>query len=95
MSTARQRREAAKRLGLGIQSKYRTLVEAKGQDEIQAAAIVLGDCFNTNIEFIINVLRDYGGLEAKWEPMTNQPAIMPPKNGMDSANLAEHYKRQK
>lgn len=78
MSAARQRREKTKRLALALQSRYRALVEAKGADEVQDAAIMLGDCFNQNIEFIINVLRDYGGLEAKFEPMTKieQPAIL-------------------
>lgn len=63
-------REASKRLALALQARYRALVEANGQDEIQTAAIALGDLFNTNIEFIINVLRDYGGLEARFEPLT-------------------------
>jgi hypothetical protein len=70
MSPARQRREKAKRLGLKLQADYRALVEAKGTDEVQTAAIVLGGTFNANIEFVINVLRDYGGLDVKWEPMT-------------------------
>jgi hypothetical protein len=84
MSAARQRREKSKRLALDLQTKYRALVEAKGQDGIQDAAIVLGDCFNQNIEFIINVLRDYGGLEAKFEPMTKQPAIL--RSANDTVN---------
>jgi hypothetical protein len=82
MSAARQRREKSKRLGLQLQSDYRALVEAKGTDEVQTAAIVLGGTFNANIEFIINVLRDYGGLDAKWEPMT------------DAAALADRLKRE-
>lgn len=84
MSTARARREAAKRLGLALQAKYRALVEASGQDEISAAAIQLGDLFNTNIEFVINVLKDYGGLEVRFEPMTKRaPAIILP-TGQDA-----------
>lgn len=85
MSPARARREAAKRLGLILQAKYRALVEASGEDAIQNAAIELGGIFNTNIEFVINVLKDYGGLAAKFEPMTrlslpaaNDPPAMPP-----------------
>lgn len=76
MSAARARREASKRLALAMGTKYRALVEAVGEDAIQNAAIELGVLFNTNIEFVINVLRDYGGLEAKFEPMTkiNAPA---------------------
>lgn len=70
MSPVRARREAAKRLGLALQAKYRALVEATGEDAIQNAAIELGSIFNSNIEFVINVLKDYGGLDAKFEPMT-------------------------
>ena len=61
MSVARHRREASKRLGLD---------EAQGQDEIAAASVELGTLFSDNIEFTINVLKAYGGLEAKFEPMT-------------------------
>jgi hypothetical protein len=97
MSVARQRKEKAKRIALDLGAKYRGLVEAKGEDEIGTAAILLGDCFNTHIEFIINALRDYGGLETKWEPMTKieQPPILQAANidRMDAAELAEHYKR--
>lgn len=75
MSPARQRKEAAKRIGLALQREYRALAGAVGQDEIQTAAIRLGDNFNTNVEFIINVLKDYGGLEAKFEPMTTTGII--------------------
>lgn len=76
MSAARARREAAKRLGLDLQKKYRGLVEASGQDEIQAAAIILGDAFNSNIEFIINVLKHYGGLDVRFEPLTRAGPLL-------------------
>lgn len=72
------RKEAAKRLGLKLQKDYRGLVEAVGSDEVSTAAIVLGDTFNSNIEFIINVLKDYGGMEVKFEPMARtNPALLP------------------
>lgn len=94
MSPSRQRREAAKRLALEFQSKYRALVEAQGQDEIQNAAIMLGGAFNANIEFVINVLRDYGGLEAKWDQaMTKSLLPMIPANE-DAAALADRLKRE-
>lgn len=72
------RKEASKRLALALQRDYRGLVEAVGADDIQNAAIALGDTFNKNIEFIINVLRDYGGLEAKFEPLTRRSPSLPP-----------------
>lgn len=82
MSVARARREAAKRLGLALQAKYRTLVEASGEDAIQNAAIELGALFNTNIEFVINVLKHYGGLDPKFEPMTRAGSL-PVKSAND------------
>lgn len=78
MSAARARKEAARRLGIDLQTKYRALVEASGNDEIQAAAIILGDAFNSNIEFIINVLKHYGGLDVRFEPLTRRPKILVP-----------------
>lgn len=82
MSVARARREASKRLGLALQAKYRALVEATGQEDIQNAAIELGNVFNTNIEFVINVLKHYGGLDAKFEPMT-RAGPLPVKSAND------------
>jgi hypothetical protein len=71
------RKLASQRLGLALQANYRALVEANGQEEIQAAAIALGDTFNTNIEFIINVLKAFGGMEVKFEPLTKRLAELP------------------
>lgn len=69
------RREASKRLGLKLMKDYRALATATGNDEIQAAAIELGNTFNQNVEFIINVLRHYGGLEANFEPLVKHTPI--------------------
>lgn len=78
MNAARARKEAAKRLGFALQSNYRALVEASGEDEIQAASIVLGGTFNDNIEFIVNVLKSYGGLDVSFEPLTKASPSLPP-----------------
>lgn len=55
------KREAAKRLGIALQVRYRNMVTASGEDEIAKAVVDLGQCFNDNIEAIIWFLRDYGG----------------------------------
>lgn len=55
------KREAAKRLGVALHVRHRNLIEASGQDEVAAAAVELGQCFNDNIEAIVWFLRDYGG----------------------------------
>lgn len=64
MSINRARKEAAKRLGLALEQKYRNLVFANphDQDEVAQAAVDLGQCFNDNIEFVIWTLKTYGGL---------------------------------
>jgi hypothetical protein len=79
MSVARARKEASRRLGIALEQRYRKLAEANGPTEIQTAALELGDCFNTNIEFVINVLKAWGGLEVRFEPMT-KPAPAKPAN---------------
>lgn len=74
------RKYASARLGLKLLKDYKALVEASGTDEIQAAAIELGNTFNSNVEFIINVLKAYGGLETKFEPLTTPKAPNIPAN---------------
>lgn len=62
MSVSRHRKEASKRLGLALEQRYRNLVLASGPDEVTVAAVDLGQVFNDNIEFVIWVLKTYGGL---------------------------------
>lgn len=82
MSAARARKEAAKRLGLALYQRYEKLATATGQDEIVVASVDLGQCFNDNIEFIINVLKAYGGLDVSFEPLTRASPSLPPANDL-------------
>lgn len=61
MSASRDRKQAAKILGITMQAQLRELMQASGQEAIEFAAIRLGDTFNRNSEFIVWVLREYGG----------------------------------
>lgn len=88
MSPARARKEAAKRLGLKLQADYRALVEANGKDEIENAAICLGSTFQDNIEFVIAVLKHYGGMEVRFEKRSDAPKMATPGQGYD-ANLRD------
>jgi len=63
MSASRERKAAAKNLGIALQAAYRKLIEANGQEEIETAAVNLGGIFNTNIEFVIWTLKEYGGVK--------------------------------
>lgn len=63
MTAARDRKEAAKRLGIALFVRYRKLIEAGSPEEINQAAMDLGACFNENIEFVIWVLKEFGGAE--------------------------------
>lgn len=91
------RKEASKRLGLKLLRDYKGLVEAVGQDEIQAAAIELGNTFNSNVEFIINVLKAYGGMDVRFEPLTqrvpnipsNDEPTLPDVSMLTGANVVE------
>lgn len=82
------RKEASKRLGLKLMKDYRALAEAVGPEEIQAASIILGMTFNTNLEFIINVLKAYGGMEVKFEPMTRTNPSLPPTPANDLPDIS-------
>jgi hypothetical protein len=62
VSAARDRKEAAKRLGVELQAKHRALVDATGPEAINAAAVELGAVFNANLSFIIWALKEYGGV---------------------------------
>lgn len=72
MSVGRNRKEASKRLALAVQARYRKLIEA-GKDEtaLAVATADLAMVMYENVEFIINVLRHFGGLEARFEAMTS------------------------
>jgi len=61
--TARARKEAAKHLGVALQAKYRAMLEASTNSDIETAALDLGNCFNENIEFICWALKEFGGVK--------------------------------
>lgn len=58
----RARRDAAKALGLAIQTRYRRLLEATGEDEIVMATGDLAQVMYENVEFTIWALKTVGGL---------------------------------
>lgn len=62
MSVGRNRKEAAKRLGIEFQKRYERLAFANGADEVTVAAVDLGQLFNDNAEFVIWALKKLGGL---------------------------------
>lgn len=63
MSASRDRKQAAKILGITMQAQLRELQQASGQEAIQFAAIRLGDTFNRNSDFICWVLKEFGGAD--------------------------------
>ena len=71
MSVGRNRKEAAKRLGIAIHQRYEKLVTAVGEDEVTVAAVDLGTLFQDNIEFVINVLKAYGGMDVRFEQLSD------------------------
>ena len=90
MSATRDRKQAAKILGITMQAQLRALLEAQGEEAIQMAAIQLGDTFNRNIEFVINVLKDYGGMTVRFERVKDaRPAKMESGSQGRSTNLSK------
>lgn len=62
MSVGRNRKEAAKRLGIAIHQRYEKLVTAVGEDEITVATVDLAQVMYENVEFVIWALKKMGGL---------------------------------
>lgn len=80
---ARDRKEASARLGVALQAKYRAMLEASTNDEIEIAAIDLGNCFNENIEFIFWVLKQFGGVtQMPYQPRKKPNPIPAPANDL-------------
>lgn len=78
MSTARNRKEGAKRLGIALHQRYERLVTASGEDAIVVATTDLAQCMYENVEFIIWLLKDFGGLEPPLpDPLKPNATIMP------------------
>lgn len=62
LDKARSRREAAKRLGIAVQTRYRKLLQASGEHEIVVATADLAQCMYENVEFMIWALKSIGGM---------------------------------
>lgn len=58
----RSRRDAAKVLAVALQTRYRRLLEAAGEDETVVATADLAQCMYENIEFVIWALKSQGGM---------------------------------
>lgn len=63
MSAARDRKEAARNLGVVLGAQYRKMQDASGPDDITAAAVKLGQTFNDNLPFICWCLKEFGGMQ--------------------------------
>ncbi len=57
------KRDMAKRPGIDLQILHENLVNASGDDAVAEAAVLLGCRFNEEIEFIISVLKQFGGMK--------------------------------
>jgi hypothetical protein len=65
LSRPRARREAAKVLAVALQTRYRKLLEATGEDETVIATADLAQCMYENIEFVIWALKAQGGMNPR------------------------------
>jgi hypothetical protein len=58
----RSRRDAAKVLAVALQTRYRKLLSATGEDETVIATADLAQCMYENIEFVLWALKHVGGM---------------------------------
>lgn len=78
----KDRKTASAALGIKLQADYRAMIDATGEEEISKAAVQLGVNFNSNIDFIIWVLKEFGGVKqmpiarAKKKPLPTTPSIL-------------------
>lgn len=88
LNKPRSRRNAAKTLGIALQTRYRKLLEADGDDAIVVATADLAQCMYENVEFVIWALKVQGGMSPpppealrKITPLktpANDPRFAPP-----------------
>lgn len=75
MNPTLARKKAAANLGIALQQRHQNLALAVGQEEITQAALDLGALFNDNIEFVIWVLKQHGGLNPAPYVPARKPAL--------------------
>ncbi len=86
LDKTRSRRGAAKVLGIALQTRYRRLLEATGEDEIVMATGDLAQCMYENIEFVIWALKTQAGMNPP--PPEELRAITPTKQPANDARFA-------
>lgn len=79
MSPARQRKAAAKMLGIAIHQRYENLVNATGEDAITIATVDMAQVMYDNAEFIIWALKTLGGLNPPLPDRINPIPLNRPK----------------
>jgi hypothetical protein len=85
LGKTRARRDAAKMLGTALQTRYRRLLEASGEDEIVVATGDLAQVMYENVEFVIWALKLVGGLNPP--PPGQLRKITPPKQAVKDSCL--------
>lgn len=81
LSKPRARRDASKVLAVALQSRYRKLLEASGEDETVVATADLAQCMYENIEFVIWALKAQGGMNPA--PPEELRKVTPPQPAND------------
>jgi len=77
MNATLARKEAAKRLGIELEARYRRMLEAEGEEQIVATAVEVASLMNDNADFIIWCLKKHGGLNPLPPELTKNTAPLP------------------
>jgi hypothetical protein len=62
MTPTLARKEAAKRLGIELEARYRKMLEAEGEEHTVATSVEVAKLMIDNVYFIIWCLKKHGGL---------------------------------
>lgn len=65
VNTARERKDISKRLGIALGALYRRVLESENEEQAVAATLEIANVFDRHAEFIIWVLKEYGGAVQK------------------------------
>lgn len=89
ISKPRARKEAAKKLAVHLQARYRVFLEASGDNEITVSSGALAQCMYENVEFILWALKTVAGMNPAPPEELRRISPAPPMPANDDPRFAK------